>query len=121
MVRQLADVLRTLEHSTVIIDAPPVLEAAETLLLARVADETLLTVRSGATRTRDVRQALAMLTRQGTPASGVILNDHEDALRSSQSYQAVARALVSGQPATRSPRSARMPTPASPVDSEMVV
>jgi Mrp family chromosome partitioning ATPase len=73
-------VLRGLGFPIVIIDCPPILTSPETLLLIRSTDYTLLTVRSGVTRERDMRQALELLQRQGTPADGLVLNDYKDGL-----------------------------------------
>ena len=75
------EVFRALDYPVVIIDAPPLLYAPEAIVLCRIADDTLVTVRAGVTRERDVRQALEVLRRQRTPASGIILNDHRDVLR----------------------------------------
>jgi capsular exopolysaccharide synthesis family protein len=87
--------LRTIGYPLVLIDCPPLLTAAETLAFAQIADETLLTVRAGSTRERDVKLALALLERNGTPASGIVLNDHSDPVTSSGGgvqgpYRAVA-------------------------------
>ena len=77
---ELAAVLRTLGYQLIIVDCPPILTSAETLIFSRIADDTVLAVRSGTTRERDVKQALDVLQRNGTPAAGVILNDYKDAV-----------------------------------------
>jgi Mrp family chromosome partitioning ATPase len=120
LTRQVSNMLRALPYSTIVVDAPPVLEAPDALLLARIAGETLLTVRSGLTRSRDVKQALGMLKRQGTPAAGVILNDHLDALGSPRTDQDGARRLAAAPGARRAPRASDRPVAAEPrtVDSE---
>ncbi len=79
-VRQLGAVVRGLGYPVVIVDAPPILTSGEALLLSRIADDTLLTVRAGVTRERDVTQALELLERNGTPATGIVLNDYRDAV-----------------------------------------
>jgi tyrosine-protein kinase Etk/Wzc len=76
--RRFADVVRALGYRLAIVDAPPVLTSPEALVLCRIADETLLTVRSSVTRERDVRDALELLRRQGASATGVILNDYRE-------------------------------------------
>jgi Mrp family chromosome partitioning ATPase len=77
---ELSSVLRSLGYQVIVIDSPPILTSAETLLFSRLADDTVLTVRSGSTRERDLKQALDVLQRNGTPAAGVILNDYRDAV-----------------------------------------
>jgi tyrosine-protein kinase Etk/Wzc len=77
---ELSSVLRSLGYQVIVIDSPPILTSAETLLFSRLADDTVLTVRSGSSRERDVKQALDVLQRNGTPAAGVILNDYKDAV-----------------------------------------
>jgi Mrp family chromosome partitioning ATPase len=73
--------LRTLPFSTIVIDTPPVLAAAETLMLAGAADDVILTVRSGHTRERDLRRAVDLLTRHHAPLRGMVLNDYRDPTR----------------------------------------
>lgn len=55
-----------------IIDCPPVLSAAETISICRLANGVIIVVRSGLTPRDDVARARGML--EGTPVMGVILN-----------------------------------------------
>lgn len=73
-----AAALRRCDYPLVILDGAPILTSADALLVSQIADDTLLTVRSGVTRERDVKQALELLQRNGTPALGIVLNDHVD-------------------------------------------
>lgn len=73
--------LRTLPYSTIVIDTPPALAAAETLMLAGAADDVILAVRSGHTRERDLRRAVDLLTRHHAPLRGMVLNDYRDPTR----------------------------------------
>ena len=79
-VARLGTSLRELNYHVILIDSAPVLSSAESLLFSRIADETFLTVRSGATREREVQSALAVLRRNGTAAAGVVLNDYRGPL-----------------------------------------
>jgi capsular exopolysaccharide synthesis family protein len=85
MVAALLDVLRGADFDVVIMDSPPLLEAAGALPLARAADDVLLAVRSGRSRERDVRQTRVLLERNGVRPRGVILNDYPGLVQRSYS------------------------------------
>ena len=68
--------LRGSGFDIVIMDSPPLLEAAGAIPLARAADDVLMAVRSGRSRQRDVLQSRTLLERNGVQLRGVILNDY---------------------------------------------
>jgi capsular exopolysaccharide synthesis family protein len=72
----MADLLGKLRASNdfVLIDAPPILPVADSTGLAVIVDGVLLTVRYGTTRTEQLEQAAATVTRVGARTLGVILN-----------------------------------------------
>jgi capsular exopolysaccharide synthesis family protein len=76
-VTALIEVFRLGGFDIVIMDSPPLLETAGAIALARAADEVLVTIRSGRSRRRDVRQAKALLRRNKVTLGGVVLNDYE--------------------------------------------
>ena len=107
--------LRSVGYSVVVIDAPPVLAGSDALRLSRIANDTLITVRSGVTRERDLQEALDLLRRQGTPATGIILNDHTDPRYPVGAYGRAAYAPL-GEP--WSPQSDRGEARASAMSAE---
>jgi len=68
----LASLRETVDY--IVIDAPPVLEAADATLLAAAADATVLVVNAGSTRRRQLLKALECLTDAGIAPIGVVLN-----------------------------------------------
>lgn len=58
---------------TVLLDSAPVLQAAETLALARAVDGVVLVLRAGVTRRQTAARAVEQLHRAGTPLLGVLL------------------------------------------------
>ena len=73
---RLGDVFASLREMAdyVIVDSPPVLEADDARLLARNLDATLLVLRAGKTRTREVKGAIRILSKVGTHPMGAVLN-----------------------------------------------
>jgi capsular exopolysaccharide synthesis family protein len=61
-------------YDYVILDAPPVLEAPETIVLGGVVDTTLLVVRASSTKGGVVQRAVDTLAKAGVPVLGVVLN-----------------------------------------------
>lgn len=61
-------------YDYVILDAPPVLEAPETVVLGGVVDTTLLVVRASSTKGGVVQRAIDVLAKAGVPVLGVVLN-----------------------------------------------
>jgi len=61
-------------YDYVILDAPPVLEAPETVVLGGVVDTTLLVVRASSTKGGVVQRAVDVLAKAGVPVLGVVLN-----------------------------------------------
>jgi hypothetical protein len=118
---QLGTVIRAIGYPLVIVDCPPILTSAETLLFSRVADDRLLTVRSGTTRERDVKQALELLQRNGTPATGIVLNDYKDALGGLRPPAAVVSTAPAEVPARQNDvagfQDAAVPMPAGQISS----
>lgn len=58
----------------VVIDTPPVLVATDSVLLASAADATVLVVTAGASKSGDIKQALAHLDDVGARVAGAVLN-----------------------------------------------
>ena len=61
-------------YDYVILDAPPVLEAPETVVLGGIVDTTLLVVRASSTKGGVVQRAVDVLAKAGVPVLGVVLN-----------------------------------------------
>jgi len=61
-------------YDYVILDAPPVLEAPETVVLGGVVDTSLLVVRASSTKGGVVQRAVDTLAKAGVPVLGVVLN-----------------------------------------------
>lgn len=59
----------------VIVDSPPVLGVSDPLVIARLVDATLLIVRSGSTRTNEVRSTTNLLRKVQAPLLGAVVND----------------------------------------------
>jgi tyrosine-protein kinase Etk/Wzc len=62
-------------YDTVIFDAPPLNLVTDAVLLARVADGTVLVARTGVTDKRALQHASAQLFQVRAPVAGVVLND----------------------------------------------
>jgi succinoglycan biosynthesis transport protein ExoP len=62
------------DYEFVVLDTPPLLAVSDTLLLSRLADVTLMSVRWGQTLRRTVREAIRSLELYGTHPLGVILS-----------------------------------------------
>jgi len=60
------------EFDTVVLDTAPVLEAADSLGLARVATAVVLVVTPGSTQADELRQAVEALTRTGARIAGIV-------------------------------------------------
>lgn len=87
----LADLLDVLRHEAdlVVVDANAVLKVADALDLARSSDLTVLVVRAGMSRGRDVAEAAERLERAGGTVAGLALNDvSERRTRSTRASQA---------------------------------
>jgi len=61
-------------YDYVILDAPPVLEAPETVVLGSAVDTTILVLRAASTKTGVVNRAVETLAKAGVPLLGVVLN-----------------------------------------------
>ena len=61
-------------YAHIIIDTPPILSAAESLLLTKVADQTILCTMRNSSREDQVRLACSRLAAAGTEIAGVVLN-----------------------------------------------
>jgi len=61
------------EHTTVLLDGPPVLGGSDARILARSADAVLLVASAGTSRTDDVRLAIATFRRLGLDVAGLVL------------------------------------------------
>jgi polysaccharide biosynthesis transport protein len=66
------------EADVVLLDGPPVLPVTDSLILARLADVTLLVARAGIATRRTVTSALDSLAQIDAPLVGVVLNDATD-------------------------------------------
>ncbi|WP_431266721.1 GumC family protein [Dankookia sp. P2] len=94
LVRQVAD-----SYDLVILDTPPVLAATDALLLAPLADTTLLVVNARKTPRRLVRAAVARLAQARVVPGGVILSmapEHDMQRRGYEYHGAHRAALTSG-------------------------
>ncbi|MBX6314312.1 MAG: polysaccharide biosynthesis tyrosine autokinase, partial [Isosphaeraceae bacterium] len=102
--RQLITALASHYHR-VILDGPAVLGLADGRMLGRVADATILVVRSGVHELRPLRRAKEMLEQSRVPIAGVVFNGLIDDLQNWSSYgpnTAYGYSLDDGQAATRS-------------------
>jgi capsular exopolysaccharide synthesis family protein len=78
------------QFGIVVLDSPPVLAAADALLLARIVDAVLLVIGAGSADRNEVRRVKEQLEQAGTPIIGAALNKFDEKLhgRSSQPYGA---------------------------------
>jgi capsular exopolysaccharide synthesis family protein len=74
------------QADVVLLDTPPVLPVADTLVISRAAAGAVLVVASRSTSTPQVRQAKDALTRNRTRLLGVILNKVQERDRSGSGY-----------------------------------
>lgn len=82
------DVLTTLRSRAdfVLVDSPPVLPVADAIILAGVADATLLVVLAGTTTKQQVRRAAELLSQVDAPMIGTVLNAVDESGGSGYSY-----------------------------------
>jgi polysaccharide biosynthesis transport protein len=66
-----------IDTDLLLVDSPPVLPVADSLILAENVDLVLLVVRSGVTKRRELSRALTALKRVNAPVRGVIFNGAE--------------------------------------------
>jgi capsular exopolysaccharide synthesis family protein len=71
--RRLIDVLGQ-TYDVVVIDCPPVLPVTDSLVLARMADTTLLVTSAGRTSKRSLTRAVELLRQVDAPLAGTVLN-----------------------------------------------
>ena len=71
--RRLIDVLGQ-TYDVVVIDCPPVLPVTDSLVLARMADTTLLVTSANKTSKRSLTRAVELLRQVDAPLSGTVLN-----------------------------------------------
>jgi capsular exopolysaccharide synthesis family protein len=71
--RRLIDVLGQ-TYDVVILDCPPVLPVTDSLVLARMADTTLLVISANKTSKRSLTRAVELLRQVDAPLSGAVLN-----------------------------------------------
>jgi capsular exopolysaccharide synthesis family protein len=71
--RRLIDVLGQ-TYDVVVIDCPPVLPVTDSLVLARMADTTLLVTSAGRTSKRSLARAVELLRQVDAPLAGTVLN-----------------------------------------------
>jgi len=95
-VARLMEALRCSGYDEVIVDCPPLLTDSGANLLAAAADDVILTVRSGYSRERHLKEARALLDRNRARLSGVILNDHADFLHGPSSFRRRAHRAAPG-------------------------
>jgi succinoglycan biosynthesis transport protein ExoP len=74
--RQFAELIRSVArvHDVVIVDSPPVLSVSDPLVLARLADATLLVIEARATPKAMIDRAVRLLEGAGAPIVGLVLN-----------------------------------------------
>lgn len=77
--RRVVAIFESLRHmaDVVIIDTPPVLSAADALVVSRLVDSTVVVASSGRTKRRDVARALEELRKVEAPVVGLVLNGGE--------------------------------------------
>jgi capsular exopolysaccharide synthesis family protein len=73
-------------HDIVMIDSPPVLAVSDAIVAASVADMTLLIVRIGHTRRRDLRRTLGLLEQAGARVGGIVMTHTRDRADSYYDY-----------------------------------
>jgi receptor protein-tyrosine kinase len=73
LLRKLVDELRP-RYGYIIIDTPPILSASEALMLAKVADGTVLSTRRNVSRENQVRTAYERLLKAGARPMGAVFN-----------------------------------------------
>lgn len=81
----------------IILDTPPVLEAAEATLIGRTADACVLVVRAGDTERTLVRQAQQQLGLVGAHVLGAVLNDPTGHVEAAPGANGAAVHVVTGQ------------------------
>jgi non-specific protein-tyrosine kinase len=82
---ELVDALKSV-YDHVIIDTPPVLPVTDALIVAALADVTLLVTASRSARQKDVRRAVELLRQVDAPLVGAVLNKVPSSGRSGYSY-----------------------------------
>ena len=101
--RRLIDVLGQ-TYDVVVIDCPPVLPVTDSLVLARMADTTLLVTSANKTSKRSLTRAVELLRQVDAPLSGTVLNSASaDDTFSTEPYRY--------ETTTRAPRRGRQPAP----------
>ena len=61
------------KYDVVIVNAPPVLDLSDAVLLTKHVDTTIVTVRSGKTPAKVVRNSIARLEEDGDPVFGTVM------------------------------------------------
>ncbi len=80
VMRELLQQLVT-EFQIIVMDAPPVLAAADSSILASLADATILVLRAGHTDEEEAQQALHRLGSVGARVVGAVLNDQDSTVQ----------------------------------------
>jgi capsular exopolysaccharide synthesis family protein len=75
------------QFDVVFIDTPPLLHFPDARMLGRLADQVLLVVRSGQTERSALNESVRRLGEDGTPVSGIILNDWDVTNTLSKKYR----------------------------------
>jgi capsular exopolysaccharide synthesis family protein len=107
--------LAAVNFDHVIVDSPPVLPVADTLVFAQQTDGVVLCVRGGTTAREHVRRARDRILRSGVPIVGVLINalqpEHATYYRYEYGYgypregkAEAAAAAAANEPATESPQ-----------------
>jgi capsular exopolysaccharide synthesis family protein len=104
--RRLIDVLGQ-TYDVVVIDCPPVLPVTDSLVIARMADTTLLVTSANKTSKRSLTRAVELLRQVDAPLSGTVLNSASaDDTFSTEPYRY--------ESTVRPPRRGRQPEPPPP-------
>ena len=74
------------QYHRVILDGPAILGLADSRMLGRLADTTLLVVRSGANEISPLRRTKSMLDQSRVKIGGIVFNDLSEDLRNWSSY-----------------------------------
>ncbi len=107
------------EADVVLVDGPPVLVVTDSLILAGLADATVVIARAGTSKRRELARALDSLQQIEAPLVGVVLNDatEDETAGGGRGYYAYAYAPATRRGGLLRPR--RSATPDDDVDDDI--
>lgn len=74
------------DYDVIVLDAPPVLAAADASVLAPLVDATIVVLRAGKTNEEEAQHAIRQLWSVGAKLAGAVLNDQDATIRSYGGY-----------------------------------